>query len=374
MTRNDARTTGNQLTLSRGGFCRTASGALLGLPFALAAGRAAYADALPPQDEFAVMRRLKAIMLTIWPRGLLPDAQGALESNKSGYKNVLFQYHTFGLLPLALIGKNTKYVEAMLKVAEYAFAHQNSDGSFNYASGDGTLPSGSAMTLSAASAATFFFSDLGHTLLLLPQDPWFTTSAVCAPYRARVAAIRSKVGVSLDWLMTQRSVLATDRAAANRTLAHALAFYLTGRAVGNGAAMAAGRDIFRAGLDKVTSDGVFLESGGFDSSYQAFNVLECEWMYLNLDPSDDALRAPTWSAISRGIARERSAVQSNGRIDTTNNTRIRENDAAYGNHHVNNKQILLALGYYGVMAGDAGVLAETRSVFGFYYPNDKIDF
>ena len=374
MTSNDARATADQLELSRGGFCRAVSGALIAVPLALAGSRAAYADTLPAQDEFAVMRQLRALMLTIWPRGLLPDAQGASESNKSGYKNVLYQYHTFGLLPLALIGKNTKYVDAMVKVAEYAFAHQNADGSFDYAEGDGSVPSGSKLALSKASAASFFLSDLGHTLLLLPQDPWFTTSAACAPYRSRLARVRDKVGLSLDWLMSQRSVLATDTAAANRTIAHALAFYLTGRAVGNSGAMSAGRDIFRGALDKVTSDGVFLEAGGFDSSYQAFNILQCEWMYLNLASSDDGLRAPTWSAISRGIARERTSVMGSGQIDSAGNTRIRENDAAYGSHHVNNKQILLALGYYAVMAGDRSVLAQTRRIFTYYYPNDKIDF
>ncbi|MBC5799366.1 MAG: hypothetical protein GIW94_05255 [Candidatus Eremiobacteraeota bacterium] len=344
------------------------------MPLSLTAKRA-FARSLPPQNEFDVMRRLGAIMSTIWPRGLLPDADGAMESNKTGYINVLFQYHTFGLLPLALLHKNIRYTDAMLRTAEYAFRHQRPDGSFDYSESNGTFTTkNKAGPLSAASSATFFLSDLGHTLLLLPQDPWFARSPECAGFRARLEKIRSKVGISLQWLLTQRAILAMDRAASNRTIAHALAYYFPGRAVGNADAMAAGRSIFRSALDAVTPDGVFIEAGGFDSSYQAFNVLQCEWMYLNLAPADADLRESTWSVIRRGIGRERPSVTSSGEISTAGNTRIREHDPAYGGHHVNAKQILLALGYYGVMASDPAVMAETRRIFSFYYPHDKIDF
>jgi hypothetical protein len=338
---------------------------------------AAFAETLPAQDEYAVLATLGRVMDGVWPRGAYPNAQGATEANTSGFIQIGFQYHTFTLLPAAVELKNTRYLDALLRIAEYAFAHQHSDGRFDYSESNGTITTGSTQgPLGEASTATMFFYDFGHTLVLLPKNDWFRTAPECEPFRKRLDVLREKCRPSLDWLLRQRALLTTDSAAANRTLAHALSYYFLGRALERSDAMDAGRQIARRVLDAQTPDGVFIESAGFDSSYQAVNVLECEWMYLNLDPADSALREQLWNAIRRGVARELPSVLPTGEVSTAGNSRISANGESFEGHKktVNSKQVLAALGYYGVMAPDASVMAKMRRIFAFYYPNDPVDF
>jgi hypothetical protein len=297
--------------------------------------------------------------------------------NKSGYIQIAFQNQTFALLPYAVGLKSTRFLDALVRDAEYTFAHQHSDGRFDYSESNGTVTTGSVQgPLSEASSATTFFSDFGHSLLVLAKDPWFRDSAECAPFRSRLALLRDKSDASLTWLLAQRDLLRTDNSASNRTITHALSYYFMGRALERRDAMNTGREIFREAIAAQTPDGVFLESHGFDSSYQAVNVLFCEFMYLNLASRDGDLAQPTWDAIRRGVARELPSVEPSGEVSTAGNTRVRANGEVYVGHvkGVNSKQVLAALGYYAVMAGDADALATTRRVYHFYYPGDKVDF
>ena len=310
-------------------------------------------------------------MTEIWPSGNYPRPDGAADANRSGYINVGFQYHTFDFLPHAILKKDVRYLEASFLVAEYALARQLSDGGFQYGESNGTLKTGSVESpAAAASSATLFFYDLGHSLLVLRDDSWFTTSDECARYRVRLEAIRKRVGKSLDWLYGKRALLATDKAASNRTLAHALAFYFMGRALGHSDAQLAGRQIFQHALGNMTADGVFPEGGGFDSSYQAVNVLECAWMYHNLDPSDSELRKSIWTAMQRGVERENASILPTGEVATVGNSRISAKGERYFGHQksINSKQILAALGYYAEMAGESAARDRVHRLVSFYFP------
>jgi hypothetical protein len=369
MTKSDFAT-----DMGRRAFCRSMAG---GLAISSLAPRLAFADVLPAQDEFAVLRKLGSLMEGVWPRGTFPNADGSTEANKSGYIQIGFQYHTFTLVPNAVLLESTRSLDALLRIAEYTFQHQHPDGRFDYSESNGTVTTGSPMgPLGEASNATLFFYDFGHTLVLLPKSSWFASSAVCAPYRARLAALRDKCGPSLNWLLSQRQVLATDHAASNRTLAHGMSYYFLGRALGRPDALQAGRDILRSVVDAQTPDGVFIEGRGFDSSYQMANVLLCAWTYLNLDPSDGSLREGFWNAIKRGVSRELPSIASTGEVATAGNSRVAANGESFEGHKktVNSKQVMAGLGYYAVMAGDDSALETTRRVYQFYYPKDKVDF
>jgi hypothetical protein len=121
---------------------------------------------------------------------------------------------------------------------------------------------------------------------------------------------------------------------------------------------------------------VFPESGGFDSSYQMVNVLLSAWLYLNLEPAHARLRKDSWNAITRGISRELPSIMPSGEVATAGNTRVGANGEVFEGHRksVNSKQVMAALGYYAVMAGDDSALETTRRVYRFYYPKDTVDF
>jgi hypothetical protein len=155
-----------------------------------------------------------------------------------------------------------------------------------------------------------------------------------------------------------------------------MAYYFLGRVLSNADAVQTGRGIIRTVMINQTSDGVFPENGGFDSSYQMTNVLYSEWLYLCMDPADVGLRTQLWAAIGRGIARETPSILPSGEVSTVGNTRISPSGEFILGHRktVNAKQIMAGLGYYAVMAGDPNAMAIARRVYHFYYPSDKIDF
>ncbi len=322
------------------------------------------AGALPAKNELEILRGMPPRMIQAWSGGVFPNAEGATDHNKSEYLEVGFQYHTFNLLSAALLNSDVRSLDAALRVAEYAMSHQLSDGSFEF-----DTPNASANA--RPSSATLFFYDFGHSLLLLSKTPWFTTSEACAPYRARIETLRTKLGPSLTWLMTQQDILASDHAASNRTLAHGLAFYFVGRALKRPDAVAVGRQIIVPALDAVRPDGTFPEAGGFDSSYQATNLLECAWLYFYLDPSDDALGDRVWATLKNGYAREASSVLPTGEISTAGNSRVRATNGEVYMGHVksaNWKQVALALAYYAGMADDSGARNLAEGVLTFYFP------
>lgn len=328
-------------------------------------GRAGAAT-LAVVSENELIAKVDPSVWVSWGKGTFPNAQGATDKNLAGFLQVGFQYHTFSLVPYALVHRNAHFMDGACLVAEYAFAHQRADGSFPYSESNAAESSGAPINpASPASTLTLFYYDLGHSLLVLAKDDWYLHSAECAPFRARIDALRPKIGRSLDWLLTQRSLLATDKAASNRTLAHGLAFYLVGQALGRSDAVAAGSEIVSGALDKV-ENGVFPEAGGFDSSYQAVNVLECEWLALHA--TDAALRDRLWSAIQTGLARERTAMLPTGEVSTKGNTRISATGETYFGHRktVNSGQVMLAFAYYGVMANDSPATDTAAKIQQFY--------
>ena len=322
-------------------------------------------------NELAVLKSIRPHLLELWASGVSPTAEGATDANRQGFIQVGFQYHTFNLLPAALVNNDTHLVDEALRMAEYAFRHQHPDGSFDYGESNGTTVTGTPPNPeAAASTVTIFFTDFGHSMLFLKQSDWFQHSPDCAPFRARLDALRAPARTSLAWLLGQRSILATDRAAANRTFQHALAFYFVGKALGDSRAMDAGKAIFSQQLDAAFVDGTFPEAGGFDSSYQGFNLLECEWMLLHLDQSDP-LYARTFAAIKKGYAREIPSIAASGDVSTVGNTRVRsEGGESYLGHRksINAKQLFLALAYYGAMFGDDNASRLATNVQRFYYP------
>jgi len=324
-----------------------------------------FADTLHVLSENELISKMDPSVWTSWGKGNFPNADGATDKNKPGYLQVGFQYHTFNLVPYALVHRNAHFMDGACSIAEYAFAHQNSDGTFQYFESNGTESSGQATNPEALpSSLTLFYYDLGHSLLVLGGDDWYTKSAECAPFRARFDRLRPKMLKSLDWLLSQRALLATDAAASNRTLAHGLAFYFMGKALGRPDAMRAGYEIVSGALDSIRG-GVFLEAGGFDSSYQAVNILECEWLALH---ADGDFRARLWGAIQAGFARERVAVLPTGEAVTAGNTRVSSSGESYFGHRksVNSVQLLLAFAYYGVMANDANASAMASKIQQFY--------
>ena len=106
------------------------------------------------------------------------------------------------------------------------------------------------------------------------------------------------------------------------------------------------------------SDGVFLEKGGPDSSYQAVAALKLQvWTLYFADKKLDA-------AIDRAVRWELGRVGPDGRIDTTGNTRTGLGQEQWMGHEkgVNLSEITLCLLYHYARTGDKKSLAAARRI------------
>ena len=106
------------------------------------------------------------------------------------------------------------------------------------------------------------------------------------------------------------------------------------------------------------SDGVFLEKGGPDSSYQAVAALKLQVWVLHFP--DEKLEA----AIDRAVRWEMGRVGPDGQVDVTGNTRTGLGQEQWMGHEkgVNLSEITLCLLYYYARTGDQQSLAAARRI------------
>lgn len=162
-----------------------------------------------------------------------------------------------------------------------------------------------------ASAASFFLGDACQGLRALEGAP--STWGVST----RVAAARQTVARAVTWLDTQETVLQQgDASAPNRLLFDARAFSSCGAFVGSSRLATAGRFIDLA-VALQRQDGVFLEGGGADTSYQGVAVAIGSDLLADEPTHCASLRAP----VLRAALWLGGRVDSKGRLDSTGNTR-----------------------------------------------------
>lgn len=320
------------------------------------------AAGLPVVPEWDVINKIDSTIFTRLANNNQPDASGAMGSNKQGYMSVVFQRNAIYPTTEGLLNSNSQHTANSIHGLEYAFDHQSSDGSFQ-------TNSTNAKPGDVASAASFFYSELGHSLLLAQNSNWFQTSTQAADLRTRLDAVKNKAGSSLNWLISQTSTLSSyDGADTNRLFFDANAYYLTARALGRSDASQGGRDFVQKALNNQLSAGYFLEKGGYDSSYQGVSLLRAIIFYMNLEDSDTSLRQNLWSAIVAGVNWELTRVLPTGEVSTDGNTRVfpggeqflgQEKQVAYAD-------LALALNYYSQISGDQTVKTVADNVSAHY--------
>ena len=148
-----------------------------------------------------------------------------------------------------------------------------------------------------------------------------------------------------------------DAEAPNRLLFDALAFGLSGILADDDELKRLGREYVDLAMNCYRdSDGVFLEKGGHDSSYQAVAALKLQvWTTHFADKKLD-------SAVDRAIAWELARIGPDGRVDTAGNTRTGRGQEQWMGHEkdVNLSEIALCLLYHYARTGDKESLVAAR--------------
>ncbi len=272
--------------------------------------------------------------------GSPPDEEGLVGHNRGGYRSPTFQRGAARLLILGVVCGNRQYIDDAFRAIDVVFEHQGKPGHF----GGDKSPSGVA----------FWLCELNQALLVLNE------STFGAAYQTRVQELVPKIHLAATWLampVNQDQLKKVDRRAPNRLFFDALAYGTSSLLCDDATLVHLGRSFVDSALLLYRDeDGVFLENGGHDSSYQAVSAWLLQvWVLHFPDPAldDIADKAAKW-VVSR--------IQSDGSVDVTGNTRTGLGQETWqgSDKDVNYPEVLRCLLYYVARRGDPKAEAAAK--------------
>lgn len=271
--------------------------------------------------------------------GSYPDAEGLVGHNRGGFKASAFQRGATLKLAVAAAHRDAARAADCWRAIDVTFARQREEGHF------GDPPS----------SVAFWLCELCRSLLVVQKSP------LGDAYRERITALLPKIQKAARWLATQQETLyREDGHTPNRLLFDACAFGFAGMLLDDQQLVGMGREFLEKGMKLYRDeDGVFLERGGGDSSYQAVCLLRLQEWVTHFP--DERVAA----AIDKGVKWELGKIGPDGSISTEDNTRVRPGGEQFmGNEkQVNVGEACLALLYYHARTGDAAALAAARRIY-----------
>lgn len=324
-------------------------------PVSLAAG-VARPNAAARSTPLERYRMLPDVVVdTAFPISHRPNAQGLYGSNQQGWLRVSFQRSAATSMIGRLIRGDAVGIDSYWPAIDAGFARQLPNGSFASApvvDGRPSVPEG------MPTDAAFFLATTCQAFLLLNQ------SEFRARYRPRIDALKPQIGRTARWLATPDSIgkmLSVDSHSINRLFIDAKAMALCGMLIGEPRVTNAGKALLQKGLAMQTSDGVFQEHRGGDTSYQAVSILQIAeiGLFLN-DPRIAQVLKPA-------IAWELRHVATSGEVCAKGNTRTGGSETFLGRvKTVNYPEVVRSFATVALITSDSKALQAARSVASYY--------
>lgn len=290
-----------------------------------------------PMDHAALIKRMPPELLDR-AGGAYPDKNGMVGHNRDGFKAAAFQRGATLKLAIHAAQGDREKANDCWRAVDAAFQHQKPEGHF------GDPPT----------SVAFWLCELNRALLVVSQSP------LAKEFKDRIEQLKPKVRLAADWLMTQEArLMKEDAQAPNRLFFDAEALLFSSKVIGDAKYLKPGQRFLEAGMKLYRAeDGVFLEHGGGDSSYQAVNLLRLQEIVIHFP------NAKIEDAIARGIQWELGRVGPDGKINTENNTRVRPGGEAFmgKEKQVNVGEIALAMLYHHARTGDENALKAVRRI------------
>jgi hypothetical protein len=278
--------------------------------------------------------------------GARPSDDGLTGYNRDGFKSPEFQCGAMHYLVRAVVRRDERCIAEGWRAIDATFRYQTEQGGF---SREGAPHGG-------PSAVAFWLAELDQAVLVLRE------SEFGPKYKRRIELLVPKIQRAARWLARPRyqSRLKHDDAdAPNRLLFDALAFGLSGVLADDDELKQVGRSYVDLAMTHYRdSDGVFLEKGGADSSYQAVAALKLQiWTLYFADEKLDAV-------VNRAIRWEMRRVGADGVVDTVGNTRTGRGQEQWMGHDkgVNLSEVTLCLLYHYARTGNKDSLAAARRI------------
>lgn len=310
--------------------------------------------ATPPLREYDVLRSLPEGWLERLSRNDLPDDQGLAGGNRGQGRWIEAgaQRGSCRAVIAAVVAGDLARADRAWRGIEVAFEHQRPDGGFTATE----RPNGGSSAEGAAAVETayFFLQELGRAILVIRQSPHE------AHFRDRIRVIEPRLRRACGFIAAgEPTILPKSRKAVNRVFIAAKAFGTCGRVLGDEALVETSRRLVAEALRQRDDEGVFLEHGGRDSSYNAVSMLFAQVLALHVDlpELDEALRKTAPWQISR--------VLESGEVDTRGNTRTGVGkEPGYNGQPkgINHNEVILALALHGIVHRNAEALAAAGRV------------
>ena len=296
-------------------------------------------------QELSLLKKMPADLLR-YTGGARPDAEGMVTYNKGGFKSPEFQGGAMQYLIRAVVRGDQRCVDEGWQAIEATFGQQTEKGNFSRDGGPHGGPS----------AVAFWLADLGQAVLILRE------SELGPKYKDRIDQLTPKIRKAARWLALPRyreRLKREDAEAPNRLLFDALAYGLSGLLTDDDQLKQVGRQFVDLAMTQYRPcDGVFLEKGGHDSSYQAVAALKLQVWVLHFP--DQELEA----AIDRAVCWELDRVGPDGQVDVAGNTRTGLGQEQWMGHEkgVNYSEVTACLLYYYARTSDQQALAAVRRI------------
>ncbi|MFM8880135.1 MAG: hypothetical protein ACKOKG_13540, partial [Verrucomicrobiota bacterium] len=307
----------------------------------MTAFRLVAADPAPSLREYDVLRSLPEGWFERLSRNDLPDDHGLSGGNRTmgRWIEAGAQRGSCRAVIAAVVAGDLTRADRAWRGIEVAFEHQREDGGFTATE----RPNGGSSADGAAAVETayFFLQELGRAILVIRQSPHETH------FHDRIRALEPKLRRACDFIAAgEPTILPKSRKAVNRVFIAAKAFGTCGRVLGDERLVATSRRLVTEALRQRDDEGVFLEHGGRDSSYNAVSLLFAQVLALHvpMPELDEALLPAARWQISR--------ILESGEVDTRGNTRTGVGkEPGYNGQPkgINHNEVILALALHGVV-------------------------
>jgi hypothetical protein len=311
----------------------------------------------PALREYDLLRSFPPGRLEALSRSDFPDANGLTGANRinGSWLEAGPQRGSCRGVIAAVVEGNLAAADDAWRGIDVAFAHQRTDGGFEAetrSNGASARPHGAAVE-----TAYFFLQELGRTILVIRQSPHE------AYFHSRIAALEPKIRRACDFVAAgYDTIIANSSRAVNRIIIASKALGTCGLVLQDDALLSTSRKLIAHALTLRDKDGVFIEHGGRDSSYNVVSILFGQVLALHLSLPEFEAALP--AAVSWQLTR----IRENGEVDVTGNSRTgvgKEKSYSGQPKNVNYTEVVLALTYYGLAHHDAAALAAADRVFGY---------
>ena len=314
----------------------------------------AHAAPNPRPTELELLQKFPVGRLTALVAGGKPDARGFVGGNRSEGHWIGVGTQRGGcwyLIGTVVAGDVTRADDAWRSI-DAAFAHQLPDGSF--AVGPKTDASPEDPRTASVQGSFFYLQELSHAILVIRQSP------MEPHFHDRITALEPKIRRAAAFITAgYDTIIENSTKAVNRIVIAAKAFGLTGLVLHDDALIATSRKLVAYALTLRDKEGVFIEKGGRDSSYNAVSIFFGQVLALHLPlPELEA-------AYPAAMAWELTRIKPTGEVDVEGNSRTGVGLETYLGHPkgVNYKEIIFTLTFYGLVHQDTHSLTVADQVF-----------